>query len=49
MAMDGAQEGAKDAMKKPENLLNTLSLDPISLKTGRNLVPLIDLIKMDHS
>ena len=42
IAMDGAQEGAKDAMKKPENLLNTLSLDPISLKTGRNLVPLID-------
>jgi flagellar biosynthesis protein FlhA len=29
-------------MKKPENLLGTLNLDPISLKTGRNLVPLID-------
>jgi flagellar biosynthesis protein FlhA len=28
--------------KKPENLLGTLSLDPISLKCGRNLVPLID-------
>ncbi len=42
MAMDTTQESAKDAMKKPENLLNTLSLDPISLKTGRNLVPLID-------
>lgn len=36
------QEAAKDAMKKPENLLSTLNLDPISLKTGRNLVPLID-------
>lgn len=42
MAMDNNQEAAKDALKKPENLLNTLSLDPISLKTGRNLVPLID-------
>lgn len=42
IAMDTSQESAKDAMKKPENLLNTLSLDPISLKTGRNLVPLID-------
>ncbi|MDC0036672.1 flagellar biosynthesis protein FlhA [bacterium] len=42
MAMDSSQDNAKDAMKKPENLLNTLSLDPISLKTGRNLVPLID-------
>ena len=29
-------------MKKPENLLGTLALDPISVKTGRNLVPLID-------
>ena len=36
------QDSAKQAMKKPENLLNTLNLDPISLKTGRNLVPLID-------
>lgn len=42
MALDSSQEAAKDAMKKPENLLSTLSLDPISLKTGRNLVPLID-------
>jgi flagellar biosynthesis protein FlhA len=39
---ESAQESAKEAMKKPENLLNTLSLDPIALKTGRNLVPLID-------
>lgn len=42
MSAESGQEAAKDAMKKPENLLNTLSLDPISLKTGRNLVPLID-------
>tara|TARA_A100001015_G_scaffold22087_1_gene25046 strand:+ start:8573 stop:10657 length:2085 start_codon:yes stop_codon:yes gene_type:complete len=42
LAMDSSQDTAKDAMKKPENLLGTLSLDPISLKTGRNLVPLID-------
>ena len=42
MATDSTQEAAKDALKKPENLLNTLGLDPISLKTGRNLVPLID-------
>ena len=42
LSMDTSQETAKDAMKKPENLLGTLSLDPISLKTGRNLVPLID-------
>ncbi len=41
-ALETNQESAKDALKKPENLLNTLSLDPISLKTGRNLVPLID-------
>lgn len=42
MASESSQESAKDAMKKPENLLGTLGLDPISLKTGRNLVPLID-------
>ena len=36
------EQAAKEAMKKPENLLGTLALDPISLKTGRNLVPLID-------
>ena len=35
-------ETDEEGMKKPENLLGTLSLDPISLKTGRNLVPLID-------
>lgn len=33
---------AKEALKKPENLLGTLALDPIALKTGRNIVPLID-------
>ena len=42
MAMESAQEASKESMKKPENLLGTLSLDPISLKAGRNLVPLID-------
>ncbi|MDA1353048.1 MAG: flagellar biosynthesis protein FlhA [bacterium] len=42
LASEATNENAKDAMKKPENLLGTLSLDPISLKTGRNLVPLID-------
>ena len=42
LAAETGQDTAKDAMKKPENLLNTLGLDPISLKTGRNLVPLID-------
>ena len=38
----GEGEVAKEAMKTPENLLGTLALDPITLKTGRNLVPLID-------
>jgi len=42
MAAETQQETAKTAMKKPENLLSTLNLDPISLKTGRNIVPLID-------
>ncbi|MDR1453951.1 MAG: flagellar biosynthesis protein FlhA [Candidatus Margulisbacteria bacterium] len=36
------EDAAKEAMKKPESLLSTLTLDPIALKTGRNLVPLID-------
>ena len=39
---------AEPGAKKPENLLGTLSLDPISVKCGRNLVPLIDLAKTDH-
>lgn len=42
MAIENSQESAKDSLKKPENLLNTLTLDPISLRAGRNLVPLID-------
>jgi len=42
LSMESGQESAKDSLKKPENLLGTLSLDPIALKTGRNLVPLID-------
>jgi len=33
---------AKEILKKPESILGTLGLDPLSLKTGRNLIPLID-------
>jgi flagellar biosynthesis protein FlhA len=33
---------AKDLLKKPESILGTLGLDPLSLKAGRNLIPLID-------
>ncbi len=33
---------AKDILKKPESILGTLGLDPLSLKAGRNLIPLID-------
>ncbi|MFC1511156.1 flagellar biosynthesis protein FlhA [Candidatus Margulisiibacteriota bacterium] len=33
---------AKDVLKKPESILGTLGLDPLSLKSGRNLIPLID-------
>jgi flagellar biosynthesis protein FlhA len=29
-------------LKKPESILGTLGLDPLALKTGRNLIPLID-------
>ncbi|MEK7376634.1 MAG: flagellar biosynthesis protein FlhA, partial [Candidatus Margulisiibacteriota bacterium] len=32
----------KDMLKKPESIVATLGLDPLSLKTGRNLIPLID-------
>ena len=42
IATETQQDTAREALKKPENLLRTLSLDPISLKTGRNLVPFID-------
>ncbi|MFA4966702.1 MAG: flagellar biosynthesis protein FlhA [Candidatus Margulisiibacteriota bacterium] len=34
--------GGKEILKKPESILGTLGLDPLSLKTGRNLIPLID-------
>lgn len=33
---------AKDVLKKPESILGTLGLDPLSMKAGRNLIPLID-------
>jgi flagellar biosynthesis protein FlhA len=33
---------AKELLKKPESILGTLGLDPLSLKSGRNLIPLID-------
>jgi flagellar biosynthesis protein FlhA len=37
------EEGSsKDVLKKPESILGTLGLDPLSLKAGRNLIPLID-------
>jgi len=37
------EEGTqKDMLKKPESIISTLGLDPLSLKTGRNLIPLID-------
>ena len=36
---------AKDVLKKPESILGTLGLDPLSLKAGRNLIPLIDPAK----
>jgi len=37
------EEGAqKEVLKKPESIISTLGLDPLSLKTGRNLIPLID-------
>ncbi|MFA4905687.1 MAG: flagellar biosynthesis protein FlhA [Candidatus Margulisiibacteriota bacterium] len=32
----------KETLKKPESILGTLGLDPLSLKAGRNLIPLID-------
>ena len=38
----GEDTAAQQALKKPESLLGTLALDPISLKTGRNIIPLID-------
>jgi flagellar biosynthesis protein FlhA len=38
----GEEMSAKDILKKPESILGTLGLDPLSLKAGRNLIPLID-------
>jgi flagellar biosynthesis protein FlhA len=38
----GEEVTAKDVLKKPESILSTLGLDPLSLKAGRNLIPLID-------
>ncbi len=38
----GEEVSAKDVLKKPESILGTLGLDPLSLKAGRNLIPLID-------
>lgn len=37
------EEGTgKESLKKPESILGTLGLDPLSLKAGRSLIPLID-------
>jgi flagellar biosynthesis protein FlhA len=36
------EASAKEILKKPESILGTLGLDPLSLKAGRNLIPLID-------
>lgn len=36
------EAGSKEVLKKPESILGTLGLDPLALKTGRNLIPLID-------
>jgi flagellar biosynthesis protein FlhA len=33
---------AKDVLKKPESILGTLGLDPLSMKCGRNIIPMID-------
>ena len=42
VSMVSEEASQKEAMKKPENIISTLGLDPLSLKTGRNLIPLID-------
>lgn len=36
------QESSRADLRRPESLLSTLALDPVTLKTGRNLIPLID-------
>lgn len=40
--MVGEEVSSKEVLKKPESILGTLGLDPLSLKAGRNLIPLID-------
>ncbi len=42
LTMVSEESVQKDMMKKPESIISTLGLDPLSLKTGRNLIPLID-------
>lgn len=41
-SMVSDESAQKEMLKKPESIISTLGLDPLSLKTGRNLVPLID-------
>ncbi|MFA5103983.1 MAG: flagellar biosynthesis protein FlhA [Candidatus Margulisiibacteriota bacterium] len=45
VAMVSEESTQKDALKKPESIISTLGLDPLSLKTGRNLIPMIDPAK----
>ncbi len=42
MSMVSEESTQKEILKKPESIISTLGLDPLSLKTGRNLIPLID-------
>lgn len=42
ISMVTEESAQKEVMKKPESIISTLGLDPLSLKTGRNLIPLID-------
>ncbi len=42
MSMVTEESSQKEMLKKPESIISTLGLDPLSLKTGRNLIPLID-------
>jgi flagellar biosynthesis protein FlhA len=41
-AVTSEDVSAKDVLKKPESILGTLGLDPLSLKAGRNMIPMID-------
>ncbi len=45
VAMVSEEATQKDALKKPESIISTLTLDPLSIKTGRNLIPMIDPAK----